>query len=97
MPKNFASLVPYNKSDRKNKRTASIKSEKYIIPTSPKIKDTQNGIKSIENNSTKKAKILRVIFLYYTLYIKIQIRDIELVECIRKIGAKWNAERKKQK
>lgn len=39
--------------------------EKYTIPPNTKIRDTQKGKKSIENRSTKEAKILSAIFLYY--------------------------------
>ena len=44
------------------------------MPANAKMADIQNGIKSIENKSMMEAKILSVIFLYYTLPTKIQIR-----------------------
>lgn len=41
--KNLGSDAPKSKSDKRNKKTASIKKEKYAIATNPKITDTQKG------------------------------------------------------
>ena len=39
--------------------------EKYAIAKRAKTTDIQKGMKSIENNNAKKAKIRSAIFLYY--------------------------------
>jgi hypothetical protein len=63
--KNLGSPVPWSKSRRKNKNTASMKKVKYAIPANAKMADTQKGIKSTDNNSMTTADIRRSIFLSY--------------------------------
>lgn len=70
MFKNLASCIPKNKSERKNKITASQKTLKYMIPNKAKITDTQNGKNSIEINNNKETEILITITLYYTEYVR---------------------------
>lgn len=70
----FPPLVPYNRSDRRSSILASQKTLKYIIPINANMTDIQNGRKSIENKSIKKAEIRSIIASYYTLYFKIQTR-----------------------
>lgn len=49
-----------------NIKTASKKTLKYIIPASANMAVTQSGMKSTENKSKKKAKILWSIFSFYS-------------------------------
>ena len=63
IPANLASLDPKIKSERKSRKIASQKNEKYIMPKIAKIPESQKGINKIESRSTIKAEILSVIVL----------------------------------
>ncbi|MGH7249800.1 MAG: hypothetical protein ACREGC_02395 [Minisyncoccia bacterium] len=64
--KSLACRVPYNKSEIKNKKTASAKYEKNIIPASPNNTDIQKGQNKMEmSKRTEKQILFKTIFLYY--------------------------------
>jgi hypothetical protein len=72
MPNGPLSFNPKSKSGKRDKKTASKKNGKYIIPAKAKMADTQIGIKSTEINSKIPKMIRSIILLFYTLLIKIQ-------------------------
>lgn len=75
--KSLSSFIPKRRSERRNKKTASQKKENKMIPIKAKIQDSQKGINKIDNSSTKEAKILSIIPLYYTLNRKKQTRKFD--------------------